>query len=253
MAATTDAAALMKAMMIDVTASTLGDRTDTFDDTACIESNPTALARGRIRYMPDASPRLGRRLSALPPTFTTHLARTEDLSARDLSTLREAGEIDELSRGVYRRSDAPPTAHLDLLAGCARAPHAVACGESALSLHELIDDIPHEVRIAVPRGSHRPSISFPPTTVSQYATDTFDFAVGQFEAAPGETVPVYSAARSVVDAMRLGGAAGRGLALSALSRYLRRTGRQDVADLQRAARELGGMSAIRPTIEAMLA
>ena len=32
------------------------------------------------------------------------------------------------------------------------APHAVVCGESALSLHELIDDIPHEVHIAVPRG-----------------------------------------------------------------------------------------------------
>jgi hypothetical protein len=71
--------------------------------------------------MPDPSQRLGQRLSALPPTFTTHMARTEDLSARDLSTLREAGEIEELSRGVYRRSDAPPTSYLDLLAVCARA------------------------------------------------------------------------------------------------------------------------------------
>jgi predicted transcriptional regulator of viral defense system len=129
----------------------------------------------------------------------------------------------------------------------------VVCGESALSLHELIDDIPHEVHIAVPRGSHRPSISYPPTKVSQYAAGTFDFAVERFEVAPGETVPVYSAARAVVDAMRLGQAEGRSLALSALNRYLRRTGQQGVADLQRAARELGGMPAIRPAIEAVLA
>ena len=203
--------------------------------------------------MADPSQRLGRRLSALPPTFATHMARTKDLSARDLSALREAGEIEELSRGVYRRSDAPATAHLDLLAVCARAPHAVVCGESALSLHELIDDIPHEVHVAVPRGSHRPSISYPPTRVSQYAADTFGFAIERFEAAPGETVPVYGMARSVVDAMRLGGAAGRGLALSALNRYLRRHGHQGVADLQRAAQELGGMSALRPAIEAVLA
>jgi hypothetical protein len=114
--------------------------------------------------------------------------------------LREAGEIDELSRGVYRHADAEPTAHLDLLAVCTRAPHAVVCGESALSLHELIDDI-----------------------------------------------------RAVVDAMRLGRAEGRSLALSALNRYLHRTGQQGVADLQRAARELGGMPAIRPAIEAVLA
>ena len=203
--------------------------------------------------MPDPSQRLDRRLSALPPTFTARMARAEDLSTRDLSTLRDAGEIQELSRGVYRLSDAPPTAHLDLLAVCARAPHAVVCGESALSLHELIDDIPYEVHIAVPRGSHRPTVRYPATKVSQYAADTFDFAVELLEAAPGEAVPVYSMARSVVDAVRLGGTAGRGLALSALNRYLRRQGQQGVAELQRAARELGGMSAIRPASEAVLA
>ena len=197
--------------------------------------------------------RLSLRLSQLPPTFTAHAAADARLSPRDLAVLREAGEIDELSRGVYRRADAEPSAHLDLLAVCARVPQAVVCGESALSLHELIDDIPHEVHIAVPRGSHRPSISYPPTKVSQYAADTFGFAAERFEAAPRETVPVYSAARSVVDAMRLGGAAGRSLALSALNRYLRQNGQQGVADLQHAARELGGMSAIRPAIEAVLA
>jgi predicted transcriptional regulator of viral defense system len=197
--------------------------------------------------------RLSERLSHLPPTFTARVASAAALSPRDLAMLRKAGEIDELSRGVYRRADAQPTAHLDLLAVCTRAPHAVVCGESALSLHELIDDIPHEVHIAVPRGSHRPSISYPPTKVSQYAADTFDFAAERFKVAPGETVPVYSSARAVLDAMRLGRAEGRGLALTALNRYLRSTGQQGVADLQRAARELGGMSAIRPAIEAVLA
>jgi hypothetical protein len=71
--------------------------------------------------------------------------------------------------------------------------------------------------------------------------------------APGGTVPVYSPARAIVDAMRLGRVEVRSTALSALNRYLRRTGQQGVADLQRAARELGGMSAIRPVIEAVLA
>ena len=197
--------------------------------------------------------RLLKRLSHLRPTFTARAAADEQLSARDLVLLREAGEVDELSRGVYRRTDAEPTAHLDLLAVCARVPKGVVCGESALSLHELIDDIPHEVHIAVARGSHRPSISYPPTRVSQYAASTFTYAVERFEVAPRETVPVYSAARSVVDAMRLGGAEGRSLALSALNRYLRRAGQQGVAELQNAARELGGMSAIRPAIEAVLA
>jgi predicted transcriptional regulator of viral defense system len=203
--------------------------------------------------MATSGKRLSERLSHLPPTFTARAASDAALSSRDLAALREAGEIDELSRGVYRRADAEPTAHLDLLAVCTRVSQAVVCGESALSLHELIDDVPHEVHIAVPRGSHRPSIGYPPTKVSQYAADTFGFAVERFEATPRETVPVYSAARAVVDAMRLGRAEGRSLALSALNRYLRRHGQQGVADLQRVARELGGMSALRPAIETVLA
>lgn len=110
--------------------------------------------------------------------------------------------MDELSRWVYRRADAPETAHVDLLTVCARAPRAVVCGESALALHELIDDIPAAVHVAVPRGTRRPTISYPPTVVAQYASATFALGIERFEAAPGETVPVYNAARSVIDAMR---------------------------------------------------
>ncbi|MFE5073346.1 type IV toxin-antitoxin system AbiEi family antitoxin domain-containing protein [Streptomyces halstedii] len=197
--------------------------------------------------------RLEHRLSGLSPTFTTAQARQALLSARDLAYLITEGEIDELSRGVYRQADAPETAHADLLAVCTRAPRAVLCGESALALHELIDDIPSAVHIAVPRGSRRPTISYPPTVVAQYAAKTFDLGVERFEAAPGETIPVYNAARSVVYAMRHRGRIGETMALSALVRYLRRSGRGGVGELQFIARELNALSVIRPAVEAVLA
>ncbi|MFG1806466.1 hypothetical protein [Streptomyces sp. NPDC049040] len=117
----------------------------------------------------------------------------------------------------------------------------------------MIDDIPYAVHIAVPRGTHRPAITYPPTRTSQYAADTFGYAVDRFEAAPGETIPVYSPARSVVDAMRLGGTANGPLALGALNRYLHRYGQSGVAGLQDAAQRLGALSSIRPAIEAVLA
>ncbi|TKA02885.1 type IV toxin-antitoxin system AbiEi family antitoxin domain-containing protein [Actinacidiphila oryziradicis] len=197
--------------------------------------------------------RLERRLAGLSPTFTTAQARQALLSSRDLASLAAEGEIDELSRGVYRRADAPETAHADLLAVCTRAPRAVVCGESALALHELIDDIPAAVNIAVPRGSRRPTISYPPTVVAQYSAKTFSLGVERFEAAPGETIPAYNAARSVVDAMRHRSRIGETLALSALGRYLRRNGHGGVSELQHIARELGALSAIRPAVEAVLA
>jgi predicted transcriptional regulator of viral defense system len=193
------------------------------------------------------------RLSGMPATFTTAQARDQGLTSRILASLVAADQVEELSRGVYRRSDAPASAHLDLLAVHARAPRAVICGESALALHELIDDIPLEVHIAVRRGAHRPSIAYPPVRVAQYAADTFDLGIRRFEAAPGETVPVYGPARAAVDALRLGGSANRPLALSALNRYLRRYGAGGVAELRETAERLGALSRIRPVIEAVLA
>ncbi|MFJ8941035.1 type IV toxin-antitoxin system AbiEi family antitoxin domain-containing protein [Streptomyces sp. NPDC102365] len=199
------------------------------------------------------SSRLEQRLAGLSPTFTTAQARQALLSARDLAYLVTEGEIDELSRGVYRRTDAPETAYADLLAVCMRAPRAVLCGESALAMHELIDDIPSAVHIAVPRGTRRPTISYPPTVVAQYAAKTFGLGVERFEAAPGETIPIYNAARCVVDAMRHRGKIGETMALSALGRYLRSSGRSGVGELQLIARELGALSVIRPAVEAVLA
>jgi predicted transcriptional regulator of viral defense system len=197
--------------------------------------------------------RVGQRLRTLPPTFTYAEARAAGLSPRDLSALLAQEEIHEPSRGVYRLASAPESAHLDLLAVARRAPYAVVCGESALALHELIDDIPTAVHIAVPRGAHRPHITYPPTIVSQYRAETFSVGVELFQAAPGETVPVYGAARSVVDAMRLRHRFGESLALSALSRYVRRQEPGHLTELQRIADDLDILPMIRPTIQAMLA
>ncbi|MEO3862802.1 type IV toxin-antitoxin system AbiEi family antitoxin domain-containing protein [Acrocarpospora sp. B8E8] len=193
------------------------------------------------------------RLAALPPTFTAAQARRAGVYSYGLALLVAGGKLDELSRGVYRQADAPETAHLDLLAVCARVPRAIICGESALVLHELIDDIPSAVHIAVARGSHRPSISYPPVVVSQYAASTFDLGREEFQAAPGEKIPVYSAPRSVVDAMRHRHLIGENLALSALGRYLRTRGGSAVNELQDMAERLNAMPLIRPAVEAVLA
>jgi predicted transcriptional regulator of viral defense system len=198
-------------------------------------------------------PRLRHRVTTLPPTFTTAQARQAGLSSRDLAALVSDDAVDELTRGVYRRTDAPETAHADLLAVHTRAPHAVICGESALALHELIDDIPTAVHIAVPRGTRRPAISYPPIVVAQYAAKNFDLNIEEYEAAAGEFVPVYDAARSVVDAMRHRHRIGETLALAALGRYLRASGPDGVSDLQHIARELNALSLIRPAVEAVLA
>lgn len=192
-------------------------------------------------------------LGLLPPTFTKGQARAVGITPYALYALRDSGSIIELSRGVYRDAAAPQTVHLDLLAVALRAPAAVVCTESALALHELIDDIPVATSIAVPRGMRPPTIRYPPVIVSRFDPDTFQLGAERFEAAPGEFVPVYGPARSVIDVMRLRHLYGDSLALHALGRYLRAPGRRDIAQLMNLARALGVEGPVRAATEAVLA
>jgi predicted transcriptional regulator of viral defense system len=158
----------------------------------------------------------------LPDTFTTRTARARGVHPRDLYAWREGGEIVELSRGVFRRVDAPPASYPDLLAVAYRAPRAVVCCVSAAAVHDLTDALPVAVQIAVPTRDRPPQIAYPPTEVFRFDQDTFELGLSSVDAAPGERVRVYDSARTVIDLMRLRHRLGEPLAHAALHRYLRR-------------------------------
>lgn len=158
---------------------------------------------------------------ALPNTFTTRTAVRLGVHSRDLYAWRDDGRIVELSRGVFRRADAPAASYPDLLAVAHRSPSAVICCISAAAVHDLTDELPMAVQIAVPARSRTPRIEYPPTTAFRFDEDTFELGLSQLEAAPGESVRIYSPTRTVVDLMRLRGRLGEPLAYTALHRYLR--------------------------------
>lgn len=191
------------------------------------------------------------RLTGLPATFTTAEAERARLWRRDLYRLREAGVLHELSRGVYRRADAAETAHPDLLAVAHRAPRAVVCLLSALVLHELTDEVPIAVQIAVARGTYRPHIDYPPVEVFEFDATTFDLGRELVEVAVGEQVPAYGPARSVVDAMRLRNRLGEPIALRALRHYVLRREAQ-LGDLITYAQALDVEGPVRRAVEAVL-
>ena len=161
-------------------------------------------------------------ITDLPPTFTTETARARGVHPRVLYAARDSGAIRELSHGVYRRADAPPASFPDLLAVAYRNARAIVCLVSAAAVHDLTDEIPRAVQIAVPRSSRPPRVAFPPTEVFRFEPTTFELGLAFCEAAPGEPVRIYDPARTVADLMRLRHRIGEPVALSALQRYLRR-------------------------------
>jgi predicted transcriptional regulator of viral defense system len=174
-------------------------------------------------------------ITDLPPTFTTETALARGIHPRALYAARDSGVIAELSHGVFRRADAPPASFPDLLAVAYRNSKAIVCLLSAAAVHDLSDEIPPAVQIAVPRPSRPPRISFPPTAVLRFEPSTFELGLAHVEAAPGEPVRIYDPARTVVDLMRLRHRIGEPTALAALHRYLRRRGARPAELLKIAA------------------
>ena len=70
-----------------------------------------------------------------------------------LKALQRSGEIEKAGRGLYRLSSGEGFSNPDLAIVSIKAPHAVVCLISALSFHQATDQIPHEVHLAIPRGS----------------------------------------------------------------------------------------------------
>jgi len=135
-------------------------------------------------------------LQDLPSTFTTGQALRAGVHPRLLYTWRNEGDVLELSRGVFRRADAPPASYPDFLAVAFRVPLAV-CLIAAARVHDLTDEIPPTVQIAVPRGGPRPRIAYPPVEVFQFDALTFDLGISSLEAAPAEPIRIYSPERTV--------------------------------------------------------
>jgi predicted transcriptional regulator of viral defense system len=187
-------------------------------------------------------------VSELPRTFTTRTARAFGLHPRDLYRLRDDGDLLELSRGVFRKVDAPAPHWPDLLAVAYRAPVAVVCCVSALVVHDLTDEIPVAVQIAVPRSSRAPRIDHPPVEVFRFADATFELGVSAVEAAPGESIRVHGPERTLVDVMRLRHRLGEPLAYGALRRYLRR-GDARPGLLLALARDLGVFGPVRAALD----
>jgi hypothetical protein len=104
-----------------------------------------------------------------------------------------------------------------------RVPRATLCLETALARHGLIDAIPAAIDIAVPRGSTRPALRAP-CRLHQFDARAFDLDRGLLDVGARRPLGLYSAERSVIDAIRLRHREGSDLAWQALRRWLDQPG-----------------------------
>jgi len=159
-------------------------------------------------------------LAALPDTFRYSDA-LQHVSERRFRRLIAEGRITALARGLYTKSE--DLGDEDLIEIAAKSPHATLCMRSALARHGLIDDIPGEIDITIPRGSWTPQITVP-IRWRHFDAETFEIGRDCLDIGGGRTIGMYSAERSIIDAFRLRHLDGADLANEALKRWLRRGG-----------------------------
>jgi predicted transcriptional regulator of viral defense system len=160
------------------------------------------------------------RLREIGPIFRAREAVSAGVSWRDLYRLRDEGSLIELSRGLYQLAEAAGVDDVDFIAVCARAPRGMICLHSALAYWDLSDGNPARVHLAVPKGSHRPAIDYPPTDVHVFADASFEAGRVEIVHGPRERFWITNRERTVVDAFRLRHLVGDTVAHEAMRRYL---------------------------------
>lgn len=190
-------------------------------------------------------------LVALPDVFSYAQAREAGLSQRRIYWLRDHGLIDPLARGTYRRVEASWDVDPDLVEIAVRAPEATICLTSALARHDLTDQIPQTIDIALPRGRRRPATAAP-VAWHAFATDTFTIGRQRLALTDTESISLYSAERSLIDAFRLRHQEGPELAHEALRRWLRRRDASPAALVTMAKSFPKALPALRTALEVLL-
>lgn len=168
---------------------------------------------------------------------------------RDLYALRDAGALEPVSRGVYRLADLEPLAEPDLVTVAARVPKAVIALVSALHFHGLTTEIPHEVSVALPPGTARPRLDWPPLRVYRLSGQMFTSGIETHEQ-DGVPLRVYSAAKTVADCFKFRNRLGIEVAVTALREGLAER-RFTPAEMLRAAKTCRVDRIVRPYLEAL--
>lgn len=167
-----------------------------------------------------------------------------------LYAMRDAGIIEKLDRGLYRLADLPPLGNPDLVSVAMKVPTGVICLISALSFHEITTQIPHEVYIALRRGTESPRLKHPPVRVFRFTGEAFTEGIVTPKV-DGIQIRIYNPEKTLADCFKYRNKIGLDIAVEALKLYRERK-RVKVNEVMRYARICRVEKVMRPYLEALL-
>lgn len=173
-----------------------------------------------------------------------HLQRTY------LAELVELGKLVKLSDGIYACADRTATVDDALAEVAIRYPKAVLCLLTALRLHGLTTQAPHQVWVAVDVKARAPAMAYPSLHVVRMSGAALTEGVMQISLDGVVQIPVTSVAKTVVDAFKYRNKIGLDVALEAL-REAWRSKRVTMDELWHFAQLCRVANVMRPYLESL--
>lgn len=187
---------------------------------------------------------------------TRVLLRARDAAATGVHTgtltrMVRAGELERVGAGRYQLpAKRGRSEHHDLVVATSAVPQSVVALASALRFHGIGTQLPHQVWIAIPRGTRVPRLTAPPLRVVNIAPAVFNIGIEEHRV-EGQVVKVYSVARTVADCFRFRNTVGLDVALEALSEAWRGK-RLNLDVLNRIAKRLRVQRVMQPYLETVV-
>lgn len=183
--------------------------------------------------------------------FRARDAARDGVSPTELKQLVETYQIKKLGRGIYSASDRQETAHDHMAEIAIRYPNAVFCLLTALQIHGLTSQAPHEVWVAIAPKARAPQLTYPPVRVVRFSGDALTSGIEQVSMDGAVQIPVTSVGKTVADCFKFRNKIGLDVALEAL-REAWRSKKTTMDELWEYAQVCRVHNVMRPYLESLV-
>ena len=140
----------------------------------------------------------------------------QNLSRVTLSRLVSEGRLIQLSRGLYSLPDRVVTEQTNLAEVAIKYPNSVFCLLTALQIHGLTTQSPHQVWLAIDVKARLPQMDYPPLKVVRFSSEALEAGAEGVRIDGVVSVLVTSIEKTIVDCFKYRNKIGLDIAIEAL-------------------------------------
>lgn len=184
------------------------------------------------------------------PIARAYELRRAGISSPTISRAVEDGELVRIARGLYQRIDGELSAEQSLAEASKLVPKGVIALTSALAFHDLTDQMPRKIWVAISARDWAPVTSYPPIRITEFPEKYMTSGIERHRIS-GIDVPIFSVPKTLADIFR-SRLVDRSVAIEGLRAALQQR-KATPGAIAETAKAAGAWKIMRPYLEAFTA